>query len=71
MLPGKKFTPEEVLRIAWRRKWLIVLPFVTITLATVLVAWKLPERYRAESCHPHPVATGPRVVRAVHRDNER
>ncbi len=49
MLPGKKFTPEDVLRIAWRRKWLIVLPFVAIALGTALVASKLPERFRSET----------------------
>ena len=49
MLPGKKYTPEDVVQIAWRRKWFIVAPFVLVTLGTALVAARLPERYRAET----------------------
>ncbi len=49
MLPGKKFTPEDIARILWRRKWLILAPFVTISVLTALVAWRLPERYRCDA----------------------
>jgi polysaccharide chain length determinant protein (PEP-CTERM system associated) len=49
VLPGKTFTPEDIVRIAWRRKWLILWPFLAISLGTILVAWKLPEQYRAET----------------------
>jgi polysaccharide chain length determinant protein (PEP-CTERM system associated) len=49
VLPGKKYKPEDVLRIAWRRKWLIVAPFVVVSLATALVAWRLPDRYRSDT----------------------
>jgi len=49
MLPGKKYTPEDVVLIAWRRKWLIVVPFVLVTLGTAVVAARLPERFRAET----------------------
>ncbi len=49
MLPGKKYTPEDILLIAWRRKWVIVVPFVLVTLATAVVAARLPERFRAET----------------------
>jgi polysaccharide chain length determinant protein (PEP-CTERM system associated) len=49
VLPGKKFTPEDILRILWRRKWLIVGPFVAVSLATALIAWRLPALYRSET----------------------
>lgn len=49
MLPGRKYTPEDILRIAWRRKWLILGPFVMISIATALVAWQLPNRYRSST----------------------
>ncbi len=49
MLPGKKYTPEDIARILWRRKWLILAPFVTISVLTALVAWRLPERYRCDA----------------------
>ncbi len=49
MLPGKKYAPEDILRIAWRRKWLILLPFVAVSVAVALVAWFLPDRYRSDT----------------------
>ena len=30
MIPGRSYTPEMILQIAWRLKWLIVLPAITI-----------------------------------------
>ncbi len=47
MLPGKTYTPDDFVRIAWARKWLIVIPTVLIASATVLVSHFLPNRYRA------------------------
>jgi polysaccharide chain length determinant protein (PEP-CTERM system associated) len=49
VLPGKKYTPEEVVEIVWRRKWLIVVPFVICAVSTVLIANRLPKRYRSET----------------------
>lgn len=49
MLPGKTYTPEDLARIASRRKWTILLPFVIIALGTVIVAHYLPNRYRSET----------------------
>jgi len=49
VLPGKKFTPEGVLRILWRRKWLVALPFAVVSLGTAGVASRLPERFRADT----------------------
>jgi polysaccharide chain length determinant protein (PEP-CTERM system associated) len=49
MVPGKQYTAEDWLRAMWRRKWLILLSFVLVTTATVVVASRLPDRYRAEA----------------------
>jgi polysaccharide chain length determinant protein (PEP-CTERM system associated) len=49
MLPGKKFTPEDLVQIAWRRRWYILVPFVVVALGTAVVASRLPELYRAET----------------------
>lgn len=49
MVPGKKYTPEDFLRIAWRRKYLIVLPFVTVSVGAVLYSRSLPNIYRSET----------------------
>ena len=47
MLPGKKYTPEDYLRIAWIRKWFIVIPTLVIAAATFAWSYTLPNRYRA------------------------
>src|SRR5512144_954444 len=49
MLPAKRYTPEDYLKIAWRWKWAVVLiPLVVLTLTSV-VAKRLPDRYRSET----------------------
>lgn len=45
MIPGKKYTPEDVLAIAWRRRWLLVVPFLVVVAGSALVAYKLPSRW--------------------------
>lgn len=40
-------TPGEYARILWRRKWLIVLPALAVTLAVAWVVWKLPNIYES------------------------
>jgi uncharacterized protein involved in exopolysaccharide biosynthesis len=37
VIPGKQYTPELILQIMWRRKWLIVVPAVAIIAG--VVAW--------------------------------
>jgi polysaccharide chain length determinant protein (PEP-CTERM system associated) len=49
MLPGKRYTPEAVLRILWRRKWVLVVPLLLIATTTAIVAHRLPNRYRSET----------------------
>ena len=49
MIPGKQYTPDELLRILWRRKWLILASFVLVTTATIFVAGRMRDRYRAEA----------------------
>lgn len=49
MLPGKQYRLEDIILIAWRRRWLLILPFIVITAATVLVAMRMPNRYRSET----------------------
>ena len=49
MLPGKKYTPEDIIRIALRRKWLIILPLILGTVAGVIVYRKMPKLYRSET----------------------
>jgi polysaccharide chain length determinant protein (PEP-CTERM system associated) len=49
VLPGKKYTPEDAIRIAWRFKWAILVPFVAILTGTIVVSRFLPDKYRAET----------------------
>jgi polysaccharide chain length determinant protein (PEP-CTERM system associated) len=49
VLPGRKYLPEDFLRIAIRRKWLILVPLVVVSVATVLVTRSLPDEYRSET----------------------
>ncbi len=49
MLPGKKYQPEDLLRLVRRRVWVIVVPFAALTLATLVVSRFLPNRYRSET----------------------
>jgi polysaccharide chain length determinant protein (PEP-CTERM system associated) len=49
VLPGKKYTPEDILRILWRHKWLLIVPLVISTTAAIVVARRLPSVYRSET----------------------
>ena len=49
MLPGKTYTPDDYLRILWRRRWLIAVPAVLIASMTAAYSMFLPDRYRAST----------------------
>ena len=47
MSPGKKYQPEDFLRVFLARRWFFIVPFVTVALTTALVVYLLPDRYRS------------------------
>jgi polysaccharide chain length determinant protein (PEP-CTERM system associated) len=49
VLPGRSYQLEDILHIAWRRKWLILIPFVVLSVGTVLYSRRLPNQYRSET----------------------
>jgi polysaccharide chain length determinant protein (PEP-CTERM system associated) len=49
MLPGKKYTPDDYVRMVWRRRWFIAIPAVVIASATAVVSLFLPNWYRAST----------------------
>jgi polysaccharide chain length determinant protein (PEP-CTERM system associated) len=49
MLPGKQYQAEDILEIAWRRRWLIIVPLVLISAGTAVVAYMLPNKFRAQT----------------------
>jgi polysaccharide chain length determinant protein (PEP-CTERM system associated) len=49
MIPGKTYTLEDFLWMAWQRKWLILVPFVLVTAGTVMWSHSLSNQYRSET----------------------
>jgi polysaccharide chain length determinant protein (PEP-CTERM system associated) len=49
VLPGRKFTPEEIVRTVRRRGWLVVLPFAIGLAAAPLISRFVPILYRSET----------------------
>lgn len=49
MLPGKKYRPEDYVEILWRRKWVLILPFVIVAAGTFIGTQFLPNRYRSDA----------------------
>jgi polysaccharide chain length determinant protein (PEP-CTERM system associated) len=45
MIPGKKYTPEDFLWIAWRHRWLLLIPLVITSVGATLYAFSLPEQW--------------------------
>ena len=49
MLPGKTYKPEDILVIAWRRRWQIIVPFLLVAGGAIRYSQTLPDRYRSET----------------------
>ncbi len=49
MLPGRKYTPEDLVDILRRRVWLLLVPFAVVSAATALFARSLPDLYEARA----------------------
>jgi polysaccharide chain length determinant protein (PEP-CTERM system associated) len=45
VIPGKKYTPKELVAAAWRRRWWIVVPFVMGAIAATAYVLQMPRRY--------------------------
>lgn len=49
MIPGKRYTPDILLKIAWRRRWLIVLPALAIAIVASAVIYFLPDVFQSDT----------------------
>lgn len=49
MLPGRKYTPEDIAAIAWRRKWIVLSVVAVVTTGAIGWSLRLPDLYRSET----------------------
>jgi polysaccharide chain length determinant protein (PEP-CTERM system associated) len=49
VLPGRTYGPEQILRIVWQRRWLILAPLVVAGTAAFMYSRSLPDVYRSET----------------------
>src|SRR5918993_2779669 len=49
MLPGKKYGPDDILRIIRKRWWIATIPAIAALVIAVLYAYTLPNRFRSET----------------------
>jgi len=49
MLPGKKYTPEDVLKILRKRFWIVVVPWAIVAAGVAGMARKLPDMYKSQA----------------------
>jgi polysaccharide chain length determinant protein (PEP-CTERM system associated) len=49
MLPGRKYTPDEVFAVLRRRIWLLLVPFAVVGAGAAVLARALPDIYQAQA----------------------
>jgi polysaccharide chain length determinant protein (PEP-CTERM system associated) len=49
MIPGHKYSPQDVLDAVLRRKWLLICPVIVFGVAAFLITRSLPNLYRSET----------------------
>src|SRR5712691_5894982 len=49
MLPGRKYTPEDIVAILWHWKWLLAGGIFLFTVIAIVIALQLPNQYRSET----------------------
>jgi polysaccharide chain length determinant protein (PEP-CTERM system associated) len=49
VIPGKQYRPEDYLEMAWRRRWILLVPLVLFAVVTFFYSQTLPNRYRSEA----------------------
>ncbi|MGH9158492.1 MAG: GNVR domain-containing protein [Vicinamibacteraceae bacterium] len=49
MLPGRQYSPEDLIAIVWQRRWLILAPVFVCTFVALLYSRSEPDLYQAQS----------------------
>ena len=48
MLPGKQYTPGDYALMAWRRRWVIVVPMILGAYAALIVSSRITDMFQSE-----------------------
>jgi polysaccharide chain length determinant protein (PEP-CTERM system associated) len=49
MLPGRQYTPEDILRMLWYRRWIVFSIAAFVTLGAIALSMQIPNTYRSET----------------------
>lgn len=49
MLPGRQYTPEDILRMLWYRRWIVCSIAAFVTLGAIALSMQIPNTYRSET----------------------
>lgn len=49
VLPGQKFTPEQIVQLAWKRRWFLAIPAALLAAVAALVSLRIPNQFRSET----------------------
>ena len=49
MIPGRKYSPEDILRLGWYHRWIIIAGIVVVATGAAVVAKRLPNQYKSET----------------------
>jgi polysaccharide chain length determinant protein (PEP-CTERM system associated) len=49
VLPGRKYTPEDIVALVWRRKWLVVVAVCLMSATALVLSRRLPDMYESET----------------------
>ena len=49
MLPGRKYTPEDLIGILWNRKWLLLVGGCLFTGLAFAISLRIPNQYKSET----------------------
>jgi polysaccharide chain length determinant protein (PEP-CTERM system associated) len=49
VIPGRNYTPEDILRLAWYHKWLMIAGLVIFASVAAVIAKRMPDQFRSET----------------------
>jgi protein tyrosine kinase modulator len=49
VIPGRNYTPEDILRLAWYHKWIMLAGLIIFASAAAVIAKRMPNQYQSET----------------------